>query len=104
MTELADLNRFIDASRAVACDAQLKSLIADLCQEMGFDHFSLFRRSVEDDGGIAITDYPEGWLERVVARRYYAEDPVCHAARRTASATSASSPHPARRPSPEDYE
>lgn len=83
MTEIADLNRFIDASREVRSDAALKDLLADLSRSMGFDSFSLFRRSNEPGGSIAITDYPEAWLERVVDRRYYAEDPVYHAARRT---------------------
>lgn len=83
MTELSDLNCFIDASRGVASDTELAALLGDFSREMAFDGFSLFRGSSDGSPSIAVTDYPESWLERVITRRYHGDDPVYHAARRT---------------------
>lgn len=84
MTELSDLNEFIAASRDVANDAALGVLVGDFAREMAFDGFSLFRGSSDGSPSIAVTNYPESWLERVISKRYYGDDPVYHAARKTA--------------------
>jgi LuxR family quorum-sensing system transcriptional regulator CciR len=84
MTELSDLNCFIEASRGVDDDSALAALLGDFARELSFDGFSLFRGSSDGSPSIAITDYPEIWLERVISRRYHGDDPVYHAARRTA--------------------
>lgn len=84
MTELSDVNHFIAASREVSDDAALGALVGDFAREMAFDGFALFRGSSDVSPGIAVTDYPESWLERVISRRYHGDDPVYHAARRTA--------------------
>ena len=85
MSELADLNEFIASSRDAADDVELGAMIGAMTREMGFDHFSLYRRDpVSDSQAIRITDYPEAWLCRVLDRRYYVDDPVYQASRRTA--------------------
>lgn len=83
MTELSDLNLFISASRDVENDLQLADLLSDFSREIAFDGFSLFRGSSDGSPSIAVTNYPEDWLERVITRRYHGDDPVYHAARRT---------------------
>ena len=85
MSELADLNEFIASSREVADDAQLGGIVGSMTREMGFDHFSLYRREDGPGGqGIRITDYPEAWLCRILDRRYCVDDPTYQASRRTA--------------------
>ena len=82
MGELSDINEFIASSRAAGSERALGSLLGDLTREIGFDFYSLFRRAGPQYPSIAISDYPEAWLERVIGRRYYADDPVYVAARR----------------------
>lgn len=84
MTVLGDLNDFIARSRDLADDNELQSLVGGISREIGFDNFSLFRHDVGSRADtIRITDYPEDWVSIVVERRYYVDDPVYQASRRT---------------------
>ncbi|OYY92078.1 MAG: hypothetical protein B7Y45_00900 [Sphingomonas sp. 28-66-16] len=81
--ELSDLNLFIDQSRHIECDEDLRDLMSSFTREIGFDHFSLYRfDSVDPAEPIRITDYPSGWVEQVIKNRYYVDDPVYVASRR----------------------
>lgn len=87
LTELQQINDFIKLSREVADQVQLAGLVGDFASDIGFDYFSLFRhdrRSSGSDGTILVTNYPEAWIERSRALRYYADDPVFAASTRTA--------------------
>lgn len=85
MSELEDLNEFIARSREVVDDQGLSAIVGDMVREMGFDHFSLYRRDAGPAGqNIEISDYPDDWIARVRDRRYVFDDPVYQASRRTA--------------------
>lgn len=86
VAELEQINHFIDASRAVASASELSALVEGFAGDIGFDYFSLFqhgRRGTGGDGHILVTNYPEAWVERSRALRYYADDPVFTASART---------------------
>jgi LuxR family quorum-sensing system transcriptional regulator CciR len=94
MSQLADVQRFIDASRKVRCAKELEFLITDVCLEMAFDYFALIHHvdltplnpslnHVDDGSLVAITNYPEAWVEAYVARNIVANDPVLLASERT---------------------
>lgn len=85
MTQLADVNDFIDVSHDVTTERQLSDALGGIAREMGFDRHSLYRREVAHDrASIALTDYPEDWVARVRQRRYYVDDPAYMASWRTA--------------------
>ena len=94
MSQLADVQRFIDASRTVRSAKDLERLIEAISHEMGFDYFALIHHvdlsamkqslSHMDDGSlIAITNYPETWVEAYLARNIVANDPILLASERT---------------------
>lgn len=71
----------------MADQAQLAAVVGDFAADIGFDYFSLFRhdcRTSGAGGNILVTNYPEAWIERSRALRYYADDPVFAASMRTA--------------------
>jgi len=96
MSQLADVQAFIDASRKIDTAAQLETLVADISMEMGFDHFALIHHvdlgklgaslhRVDDGSLVAITNYPESWVEAYIARDIVANDPVLLASERTSA-------------------
>ena len=94
MTQLQDVQRFIDASRQVTSPQELEQLVSDMSTEMGFDFFALIHHvdlapmnpqltHMIDGTLVAITNYPPGWVEAYVARNIVANDPVHLASHRT---------------------
>src|ERR1044072_6331926 len=94
MTQLHDVQYFIDASRRVASPQKLEQLISDICSGMGFDFCALVHHvdlspmnsqltHMADGTLVAITNYPPGWVETYVARNIVANDPVHLASHRT---------------------
>lgn len=85
MTELQDLNRFIESTYRVESDDDLLALLSELTQTLGFDYVSLFRRDmVRPEAMVALSNYPRHWLDIVQDRRYFVTEPVYVASRRTA--------------------
>lgn len=86
MSELDQINGFIDASRLTRRPSDLACLVGDFARDIGFDYFSLFQhdhRKQRGENHILVTNYPEAWIERSRALRYYADDPVFIAGSRT---------------------
>ena len=96
MSQLTDAQRFIDASREVTCARDLFNLLESVSREMGFDHFALIhhvdltpmnnRLSHMDRGElVALTNYPDDWIETCVKRDIVSNDPVLLASERTSA-------------------
>jgi LuxR family quorum-sensing system transcriptional regulator CciR len=94
MSELTDVQTFIDSSRRVRSARELEQLLAHISQHMGFDYYALIHhvdltpmnaeRSHMDDGDlIALTNYPQEWVATYVARSIVSNDPVHLASHRT---------------------
>ena len=87
MRDLARVNEYIAHSRTVASLDGLSGLTADMSRDMGFDLFTLTQRdlSIRDRPAerFFLSTYPEGWIERIVEQRYYADDPAYLASCRT---------------------
>lgn len=94
MTAFAQVEQFIDQSRRAATPRELESLLADITAEMGFDFYALVHhvdltpmrrdlRHMANGSLVAITNYPEAWVETYVARNMVGSDPVHLASHRT---------------------
>lgn len=94
MDNFTDVQTFIDQSRLVTGPLELERLLADISRDMGFDYYALIHhvdlsaysadlRHVTDNGLLALTNYPESWIEAYVQRNIVADDPVLIASQRT---------------------
>ena len=94
MTQLADVQRFIDESRRVKTAGELENLLAGVTREMGFEYYALihhvdlsrYSSALEhmDQGNlVALSNYPPAWIEAYIGRNIVANDPVLLASHRT---------------------
>jgi LuxR family transcriptional regulator, quorum-sensing system regulator CciR len=90
VTDISRVQNFIDSARQSLDQDQLSDLLHDISAELGFAYFWLVHR-VEVAGGdgdgashpttkvIALSDYPEAWIQSYVEGNYGAKDPVLRA-------------------------
>jgi LuxR family quorum-sensing system transcriptional regulator CciR len=94
LTQLADLQRFIDESRQVKTPAALENLLADVTREMGFEYYALIHHvdlsgynnalsHMAEGNLVALSNYPPAWIEAYINRNIVADDPVLLASHRT---------------------
>lgn len=79
------IDRFALEASSCATSAQLHSLLADVCLELGFDHFALLHHASLSAAGssyIRIDNYPEDWARELIGSGLAADDPVHLASRR----------------------
>ncbi len=79
------IDRFVE--QASSCNAidELRQLLADAVEELGFEHFALLHHASLSSSGphlIRIDNYPEGWAEQLLDSGLAAHDPVHVASRR----------------------
>jgi LuxR family quorum-sensing system transcriptional regulator CciR len=90
VTDIARIQEFVDTSREVTDQLQLQRLLQGVRAELGFDYFWLVHRvdvRVPDEGPnelnctkvIALSDYPEEWVDAYVTNNMAADDPVLQA-------------------------
>jgi LuxR family quorum-sensing system transcriptional regulator CciR len=90
VTDIARIQDFVDTSRQVTDQQQLQELLQEVRAELGFDYFWLVHRvdvRVPDEGSddlntskvIALSDYPEEWVDAYITNNMAAEDPVLQA-------------------------
>jgi len=94
LTQLADVQRFIDESRRVKTPAELDNLLASITTEMGFEYYALIHHvdlsrynskldHMVDGNLVALSNYPPAWVEAYITRNIVADDPVLLASHRT---------------------
>lgn len=94
MSQLSDINTFIELSRAARNPAELDRVILDITREMGFDHYALIHhvdlnayssdlQHLARGDLLALWNYPESWVEIYHERKIVANDPVLLASQRT---------------------
>lgn len=95
MSRLADVQKFIEASRSVRTPRALESLLADVSAQMGFDHYALIHHvdltaynssldHMQRGEMVALSNYPEAWIHEYIRRNIVADDPVLLASHRSA--------------------
>lgn len=86
MIAYAELQDSIDRLRRAETLAALHDDLCELTDKLGFDHYALAHHSSEArrPDTVALGSYPAIWVEEMVERRYYADDPVLIAAQSTA--------------------
>lgn len=86
MSQLGDVNQFIEASRIVRSADELRALMEPITREMGFDCYAIFQH-VHDftwrKQALAISNYPRSWLDYFFENRFTADDPIHTASYRT---------------------
>lgn len=89
-----DVQTFVGQAQQVASAGELHVLMQDVTREMGFDHFALVHHvDLKPLGGvqgpmvakglIALSDYPEAWMEEYVRDCIVRDDPVLLASQRS---------------------
>jgi len=83
-------SRLIDQFEAKASlcssDGELRLLLEDVSRELGFQFFALLHHvslRAPSSGLVRIDNYPGGWVEELIARRFADDDPVHLASGRT---------------------
>jgi LuxR family quorum-sensing system transcriptional regulator CciR len=88
--DLARVQHFIDSSRQSSSQDELQEFIRQIREELGFAHFWLVQRvEVRNGDGdaeqqtaskvVALSDYPEEWVQAYVIGNLAAKDPVLRA-------------------------
>ncbi|MEO6093919.1 MAG: LuxR family transcriptional regulator [Novosphingobium sp.] len=94
MSQLADVQKFNELAKAVASPSDLHRLMQEISREMGFDHFALVHHVDLRPRGtlvdhlvtrdfMALTDYPQAWIEEYIENKIVSNDPVLLASQRT---------------------
>lgn len=82
-----DAQDFVEAARRLRSMAELTSLLSDVVRSLGFDGVAMLHHinSADSRPVIAYSDYPMGFLSKVLGRKYLTDDPVLVACQRTAA-------------------
>lgn len=94
MSRLSEVQAFIDISRGLQNPADLDNLLQAITRDMGFDHFALIHHvdltPFEYELGhmtsgqlVALSDYPEEWVNQYISEDIVTHDPVLLASHRT---------------------
>jgi LuxR family quorum-sensing system transcriptional regulator CciR len=87
LSRLGDVNHFIAASRAARSSDELRAIMEPMAREMGFDYYALFQHvksfSWNRKKGLAISNFPRGWVDYFIENRFSADDPIHLASYRT---------------------
>lgn len=95
MSKLRDVQTFIEQSRQVESPAVLHDLMQDISREMRFDHFALVHHvdlrplgtlanHLVTEDFVALSDYPQVWVDQYINDDIVSNDPVLLAAQRSA--------------------
>jgi LuxR family quorum-sensing system transcriptional regulator CciR len=87
LTQLSDVQSFIDCSSKAASLDELKLLLEGITGELGFDHFALVQhvdvRRHTVGTAVWLENYPSSWAEVFVEKQLYSSDPIHMASQRT---------------------
>lgn len=73
------LQRLVDGLDACKTDQDMKTVLTEITQDMGFEYFAYgnFRAKADDvEMPYVSTTYPPGWTRRYISKEYYRSDPV----------------------------
>lgn len=82
------VDRFAEAAGSCGDVEQLRTVLGEASEELGFRYFALLHHSSlhgSTTGRMRIDNYPEEWAFELVSRNLAAHDPVHSASRRTSS-------------------
>ena len=94
MSEWAVVQQFIEGARRLSAPHALRTLLGDVTVEMGYDYFALlhhvdlsrYTRALSHmEGGefVAVSTYPEDWIDIYIRDEIVTRDPVLLASHRT---------------------
>jgi LuxR family quorum-sensing system transcriptional regulator CciR len=87
MAKGKDLQEFVRQCNLATSEEQLYYLLDDATRQLGFEQFAMIHHvdlSGRPEDSIAIASYDAGWVETVIARKYFVDDPIIAASAKTA--------------------
>jgi LuxR family transcriptional regulator, quorum-sensing system regulator CciR len=81
-----DIQAFVDDANRATTLFEMEGLLADAVAEIGFDHYSLVHHvdlATRRPEFVRLSNYPAGWVGRILEQKYYVDDPVHVACQRT---------------------
>jgi LuxR family quorum-sensing system transcriptional regulator CciR len=88
MSRFGDVQAFVREANRATQVSDLKVLLEGTVRELGFDYFALIHHvdlNAPPGGAVRLDNYPPSWLEVLLARRYFVDDPVLTATQRSAA-------------------
>lgn len=88
MGQFQDVQAFVREANNATSLAELKTLIGDAIAELGFDQYAFMHHiagTEVPEHVIRLSNYPEYWIEAVVERGYFSDDPVHVACQRSSA-------------------
>lgn len=85
----ADVQQFVRECNRVTAIPELESLLEGATRNFGFDYYALAHHVSRHRAGsrmVRIVDYPQVWMDALVARDYFIDDPVIAASEKSAAA------------------
>lgn len=89
MPIFSDVQQFVREANRVERLPDLKSLLGDMVESLGFDHVALVHHvnlSGPLSQAVEIVDYPAAWKAQILTRGYFSHDPVLAACQKSAAA------------------
>ncbi len=88
MGQFDDVKAFTDRAKRLNRLDDLGALLSGVVEELGFDFHALGHHvdlRLPPENAIRLINYPQGWFDLLVERRYYVDDPVLMMAQRSAT-------------------
>jgi len=89
MSPFHDVQTFVRAANRATRGQELHDLLDGVVRELGFDYFSVVQhvdvRATAPADYIHLVNFPAAWRQMVMARGYFADDPVHVACQKTAT-------------------
>jgi len=89
MSRFNDVHTFVREANRATRHADLSHLLDGVVRELGFDYFSVVQhadlKSTAPQDFLHIVNFPQSWQAAVVARGYFADDPIHVACQKTAA-------------------
>lgn len=80
------ITEFLSRAVQVDSEADIKDLVAEMGLQLGLPRFALVSHVdllKETTGVVALSNYPDDWIDRIYSQRYYLDDPLHAASTRT---------------------
>jgi DNA-binding CsgD family transcriptional regulator len=75
----------MDSCRAISDESELREVLRNMTRELGFNQYALLHHVdlVQPPAhAITLMGYEDGWMERIIANRYFQDDPILAASNR----------------------
>lgn len=85
MHSLSEVQEFVRHTRALSTYEELEAALDGATNALGFQYFALVHHVPDPSAFHAthVSNYPSAWIEQVIAKQYWADDPIVLACQRS---------------------